>query len=132
MHIITHVRGDPDIVGQMVVSNVCSKLREGNDMGGTTSRVQANIVIVQKRVMLLHVEAIRGIASVARRRHTLHIGFPGTTTCFNLIGQIGSMLKTGGAIVAQTKSVSSGECQVIGKAGMCNSIILCRQSVGTH
>ena len=28
-------------------------------------------------------------------------------SCFYLIGQIGSVLKTGGAIVAQTKSVSS-------------------------
>src|SRR5437879_5519458 len=118
MHIMTHVGGDPYIVGQVIVSKVCGKLRKGNDMGSTTARIQTNIVIVQKRVMLLHVEAIPGIANVAGRRHTLHIGFPGTTACFYLISQIGSTLKTGGAIFAQTKSVSSGECQVVGKAGM--------------
>src|SRR2546421_8674789 len=101
-------------------------------MGNTTAVVQTNIVIIQKRVMLLHVEAIRGIANVARRRHTLHIGLPGATACFYLISKIGSVLKTGGTIFAQTKSVSSGECQVVWKAWMCNSIILCRQSIATH
>src|SRR5437899_11520648 len=107
MHIMTHVRGDPDIGGWLVAREVGCKLGEGYDMRGTAGVVRADIIIVEKWIMLLHIETIRGIASIAGGRHILHIGLPGTTTCLYLVCEILGMLKAGVAIAGNTKGACS-------------------------
>ena len=101
-------------------------------MRGTASVVRADIIIVEKWVMLLHIETIRGIANIAGGRHILHIGLPGTTTCLYLICEILGMLKAGGAIAGNTKGASSRQSHVVRQARMSNSIVLCCKTVDAY
>src|SRR6266702_4231186 len=129
---MAHVRGDPVIGGHFVLRKVGCKLGEGYDVRSTAGVVRADIIIVEKWVMLLHIETIRRIANIAGGRHTLHIGLPGTTTCLYLICEIGSILKAGGAIAGNTEGASSCQGHVVWKARMSNGIVLCCKTVGTY
>src|SRR6185437_3384328 len=73
VHIMTEVRRNPDKIGQPIGLQRTGKARERDDIG-TTRWIVANIIKIDKRIMLLSIVA--GIANKTGRGHFFHIGFP--------------------------------------------------------
>ena len=127
MHVIAHVGGDPGEVRRVVTREVGAELREWDDVRRTAARVAADVVVVDERIVLLHVWI--GVADEAARGHAFHVRLPGATARLNLVGDVRRIDVAARAITGNPEGAARGQGEVVGKARVTHGVVPGRQTV---
>src|SRR2546428_3932851 len=127
MHAVAHVGRDPDEVRQRSSRQVHIEFGKRNHLPAA-GRVRGDVGVVDERTVLLGVLA-GGASQKACRGQPFHIGLPGPLMRLDLIGEILTGDGTVCAVIRDPESISPGQRDVVGQAGMCDGIVRIRHRI---
>ncbi len=127
MHVIAQVRSDE---GKVRCGGCGAEIRGevsiGHIVTGAASRVVADVVEVEEGVVLGSILA--GGGEKAGRGHGFHVGFPGQSFGFEVIGEVRGVDMAGGrgdAVGGDAEVIPAIELQVVGQAGVDGGVVVC-------
>jgi len=124
---VADIRLDPDQIGHLPGCKVGIQLGERHDHLLTAVRIQADVIEVDKRIVLLVVTHCTAYETWLG--HVFLIGLPTQPSCLNQISQVRCVNEAICAVGLNPESVAADQCDVIGQAGVADGVVLGEQSV---
>src|ERR1700746_645931 len=128
VHVVTLVRGDPDVVSHGVVGKVGGQLAEVHDVGHA-HRIVLYVLVGDEGIVLALVQLVTTgvIQRGAAQRVGLHVGLPSLTLGLKLIHNVGDV--DGYVVVVNDAIGRAGSCRnVVRLTGMGHAKVVGRQT----